>query len=694
MSSPESNFDAWLDAELRNVPAPAGLLHRLEQIAALSDEELDAALREVPIPADLASRLERIGRRQVRLAEFRHWAAAAALWLAVGLGYLGLVLSFVAGLLHAPETRQPVQKLMAEFTAPEPEPDLGVLAEDFDWAAVFAAREPAPPVPNLPLPKADPLVAKDIGRIGLETAGGDLLADVTLARWPIAGAYNGYDEVEEIWKVPGMKPRGMDFPLVFGYDLVFLSRTGFHPFVRPAINPQLATLVAPLAVDTESYELARRCLEAGELPPRSELRTEEFLAAMDYQFPRPTKEALGLFLAGGPSPVRGNTFQLFQVGVQAREISQNGRPPSRLTLAIDVSGSMGWGGRLDIVRQALGRLLERLNPDDRVSLVAFHSEGTPLIEDAGLQQRDQILASLESLRASGSTNVVAGLRSAYAVALREKPPAQVTNAVVLLTDGLTGLDPGTTARLDASLTEAAARGASLHVVDLSQEREDEELDGRLSRLASKGGGRAFRATSTDQVRWALEEILAGKPQRVATDARLRITFNPKAVAVYRIFGHEPRTIAAIKPAHVQADFHAGQAATVLFEMVLIPDGSSEIALAELTWRDPRDGESHRASQTLHRGQFATSLLQAPFPLQAAAIVAEAAEILRGSPFVAGWPAPGSLEPVLQAGHQVDTRLLDRPSYAAFLALLEKAPGARPYRSGGDARVRPAREGNK
>ena len=43
--------------------------------------------------------------------------------------------------------------------------------------------------------------------------------------------------------------------------------------------------MVPLGVDAASYELAKRWLEDGELPPPQQVRTEEFLAAVDYKFP-------------------------------------------------------------------------------------------------------------------------------------------------------------------------------------------------------------------------------------------------------------------------------------------------------------------------------------------------------------------------------------------------------------------------
>src|SRR3990172_9354367 len=77
--------DPWLDAKLRNVPLPVGMLARLGDLTSASDEQLDAALGDVPLPAWLLDRLARIPRRTRRRSLARTFAVAAS--LLVGLGF-------------------------------------------------------------------------------------------------------------------------------------------------------------------------------------------------------------------------------------------------------------------------------------------------------------------------------------------------------------------------------------------------------------------------------------------------------------------------------------------------------------------------------------------------------------------------------------------------------------------------------
>ena len=695
MSSQDSNFDAWLDAELRDVSLPVGLLERLRSIAVAGDEELDAAIRDVPVPVGLGSRVQRIWEAPLRLARLGSLATAASLLIAIGLSYVGAMAGFLWTIYIAytspPLPPPSLDSRVAIVLSLEPDGQ-AVGVEGLEIALLSKGpgdvdpADPAPPAPEVELAGIGTPVKSPSGPIDpfIAIPGVNLLEDLNLARWPVFASHRGFDELEDLAKVAGLKPRGINFPLVLGYDVSFLSKTDFHPFVVPAAHPRLRSVVVPLGVGTSSYDLTRRHLEDGELPSRDKLRTEEFLAAIDYQFPRPNKGALALHLSGGPSPFREgrDDLRLLQFGVQAREVADGERPGTRLTLALDVSASMRWGGRLEITRRALREFIGRIGPKDRISLVVFSEDAYVLVEDIGGDQEQVLLAAVDSLTPQNSTNVGAGLRLAYAVAQHGALPATMDNRVVLLTDALAELDPASRDRIGERLVDAAARGVTLDVVDLRRKEEQEEADPLMTALARAGGGRIHRATGADQVGWALSEVLTGKSQLIAADARLKVTFNPNSVAAYRLFGHEPRSITGLKPAEAETDFHAGQSGTALFEVQLRRSTEPEVAVAELSWRDPRSGEPRQLRLPFRRGQFARTLIEAPLSLQAAAVAAQGAEGLRISPFDPAWPNPRSLADVLRLARQVDTRLQQRASFMEFISVIEQAEAVRPSRSGG------------
>jgi len=344
---------------------------------------------------------------------------------------------------------------------------------------------------------------------------------------------------------------------------------------------------------------------------------------------------------------------------------------------------MQWGARWELILQALELLKSRLGPKDRIHVVLFDTQAFAAAEDLGREDISELLEVLAHQEPTGSTNAAEGLRHGYALARRYAGQQRRNNRVILLTDGLVVFEPSVGRRIESLVEESAREGIRLDVVDLGQERLDDQPESSLVRLAELGGGKAYRAASARQILWALLESITGQVQRVAADVRVRVVFNPRAVISYRLLGHESKAIVGLTPPRLETDFYSGQSGTVLYEVRLAPGAADEvIATAELSWRDPRTGQSKSVQQKLQRKQAAGSVLQSPLPLQAAMLAAQTAEVLRESPF-AGWiPAVGQPKAVLEAGRQLDSRILAWPSVQQMLDLLEKAVTAKPYRASG------------
>jgi Ca-activated chloride channel family protein len=685
--------DDWIDAQLRAVPVPDQLVDRLRAGLWPSDEELDRRLRAVPLPFGMLHRLKRIVPRTNKFEWLYRAALAAVLLVAVGTSFLFSLL-LVGQRPSAPHAGLPELALRGPG---ETAREMAVGQLDLDRAQ-NTPRRAVPAAPIEPEIELMPLERRDRpGRAdadlpskwrleGMVVArdGPDPFLDGNLARWPVLPAHRPFDELPELNKVPGPTPQGMHVPLAPGFDLPFFIRTRVHPFVVPG-DPRLQTTAVPLGISTSSYELAKRFVADGELPPPEVVRVEEFLAAMDYGFPRPVGVPVALQLAAGPSPfggeaVRaahgGRALQLVQIGVQARDVTRAKREPATLVLAVDSSASMAWGGRLEMVGRALSGLTDELDPDDRLALVTFSEAAQLLAEEIGRDERDRLREALGRLKPAGSTNVGAALREAYAVAGRMTSDQKANRVVVLLTDGLAELDRVSNELIGQRLKEAAAHGIRLEIVDLGQSTEERNLESQLENFARAGKGQVRRAADAQQVTWAMREILTGKSQRVARDVRLKVTFQPGAVLQYRLLGHEAAAVAGLLPAAPEADFFSGQSATALYEVWLRPKGSDEVAQVELSWLEP-DGQQRRSAvRKLTRRMFTPTLATAPDSLVAGAVVAEAAEVLRQSPFAAYPPNPGSLSRVAELVGQIDTRIRTRPAFAEFVTMLQRAQKAK------------------
>jgi Ca-activated chloride channel family protein len=670
--------DHSLDRQIAQVPLPAGLLEELRGVP--DDEALDEAIRRVPaaVPAQVLAKLSGLPDRSRRWQRLRHRAAAASLLLTICICYFLTMLGLIADAYRPPEDevlvvrfgREPINLVAlapVEIELIAPEPELPPPPGDGTGPVVELVAMRLDNRPTLPEEVFAPFA--EYGP----------LDDVNLRSWqPLGSPHRADDELPELITVASPRARGIEPSSHPAYNRAFLFRHGEHPLVSPAAGSELASQVVPLSAATDSYDRAVQAVARGNVPDAQDTRVEDYLAGVNCKFPLPPPGELGIRTAAGPSVFGTRGAQLLQVGIQAGRTTRRDTTPTHLTVAVDVSASMRWGGRLDAARMALQRLVPHLEEGDRLSLVRFHEQAFLDKEFKGKADEHELLAAFEWLRPRGGTNVGAGLQMAASVALRHAAQEGFTPRVVLISDGVSGLPEREALQIERWLQEVSAEGIDLSVIDVSGGDGEEPL---LARLAAAATGNIVRAESTEQIRWALVETLTGRPSLVAEDAVLTVSFDPRTVAAYRLLGHAPAA-AGLMPQAAENSLRCLQGATALFEVWLHPNGGDEVATAKIEWRDPGSGETQRRQQRVSRLQFATSFAEASLSLQAATVAAETAEVLGQSSFVAN--KSRGLKDVLLLASEVNPRLAARPSYARFVAFLEQAERIR-TRRGGDGR---------
>ncbi|CAL4928991.1 unnamed protein product [Urochloa decumbens] len=112
------------------------------------------------------------------------------------------------------------------------------------------------------------------------------------------------------------------------------------------------------------------------------------------------------------------------------------RAPLDLVTVLDVSGSMR-RGKLALVKQAMGFVIDSLGPDDRLSVVSFSSAArrvTRLLRMSDTIGKGLASEAVGSLTACGGTNIADGLRTAAKV-LDDRRCRNAVSSVILLSDG-------------------------------------------------------------------------------------------------------------------------------------------------------------------------------------------------------------------------------------------------------------------
>ena len=224
---------------------------------------------------------------------------------------------------------------------------------------------------------------------------------------------------------------------------MILEDYGVNPFLDVEDDP-LSTFAVD--VDTGSYTLVRRYLTDGIYPPPEAVRVEEFVNYFDQQYDAPEEGGFRIDLQAAPAPYgESDRYQLLRVGIQGYELTTAERPDVFLIFVVDVSGSMGDGNRIDLVRESLRYMITQLRDTDRIALVAYDDLARILLGPTYVVADRQIDEAIRQLYPGGSTNAEAGLSVGYQLADEYAQPWQDTR-LILFSDGVANVGqttPGT-----------------------------------------------------------------------------------------------------------------------------------------------------------------------------------------------------------------------------------------------------------
>lgn len=109
------------------------------------------------------------------------------------------------------------------------------------------------------------------------------------------------------------------------------------------------------------------------------------------------------------------------------------RMPLNFTLCLDVSGSMS-GKKLDTVKQSVSRIVDKMQPDDVISIVVFGSSADVIVPAQEVRDPQAIKRLIDAIDTTGSTNMSAGIKDALKQSAKYASPNRV-NRMLLLTDG-------------------------------------------------------------------------------------------------------------------------------------------------------------------------------------------------------------------------------------------------------------------
>lgn len=410
---------------------------------------------------------------------------------------------------------------------------------------------------------------------------------------------------------------------------------GENPFTRTD-EDSLSTFA--IDVDTGSYTVMRQWVTSGLVPPPESVRPEEYVNFFDQGYAAPESETFAVYADGGPTPWTDRVDDVvLRIGIKGRELAERARPDVALSFVVDVSGSMEQDGRLELVKDSLEMLVDQLDEDDSISIVAYDTDAWVVLEPTPGNDARTILAAIDELSPGGSTNAEAGVLLGFEMA-GEAFDSEAVNRVVLLSDGVANVGEEGPDGILEQIARDVELGVSLMTVGVGLGNYNDVL---MEQLADGADGHYRYVDDLDEAERVFVDELTGTLVTIAQDVKVQVDFDGGNVAWYRLIGFENRDVADEDFRDDRVDggeIGAGHTVTALYQVELARGVSRDDRLAEVSvrWAEPERGGIDEV-----RGQVTADLLSETWSdtstrFQLATTVAAYAEELREGRYAAAY----------------------------------------------------------
>jgi Ca-activated chloride channel family protein len=310
-----------------------------------------------------------------------------------------------------------------------------------------------------------------------------------------------------------------------------------------------------------------------------------------------------------------STQRQLAISISAIGTDRSRSVPLNLCLILDHSGSMR-GQPLDTVKKAAQRLVERLSPGDRLSVVAFDHRAKVIVPNQIIDNPAKVIGQIGMLMADGGTAIDEGLK--LGVEELAKGKQNTVSQAFVLTDGEN--EHGDNKRCIKLAELATEYNLTLNTLGFGEHWNQDILE----KIADVGGGKLTYIEQPDQ---AVNEfgLLFNRIQAVGlTNAYLHLSLMPKVRLA------ELKPIAQVAPDTIELPVqHQGEqfvvrlgdlmtdvSRVILANLYIaqLPEGRQRIAQLQVRYDDPASGqEGLRSENVLVEANVVRSYQPAPNP---------------------------------------------------------------------------------
>lgn len=266
--------------------------------------------------------------------------------------------------------------------------------------------------------------------------------------------------------------------------------------------------------------------------------------------------------------------------------------PVNLCLILDRSGSMS-GSPLEIVKNAAIRLIDRLKPGDRISVVAFDHRAKAIVRNQVIDNLDAVKKQIEALKAEGGTAIDEGMKLGFAELA--KGAKHTVSQAFILSDGEN--EHGSNDRCLKLATEAKEKNFTLNALGFGAHWNADVME----QIADAAGGTLSYIEHPEEAIDKFNEIFTRIESVTLTNAYLLFDLKPKVRLA------ELKPIAQVAPDTIElpvnrepnseVSVRLGDLMTDVQRVILtnlyigqLPEGRQAIAQLRVRYDNPATGE--------------------------------------------------------------------------------------------------------
>lgn len=180
--------------------------------------------------------------------------------------------------------------------------------------------------------------------------------------------------------------------------------------------------------------------------------------------------------------------------------------PNNIVFLLDVSSSMNFGGKIDLLKASMIELTKVLRPIDKITLVAYASSANVIMETTSVEDVDTLITIIQDLKPKGMTAGGKGMALAYSKACNAFIP-DGNNQIIMATDGVFNMGEENVNKLAKKYHK---KGVTVSVIGIKNR--DFHMES-MEQLSKDGGGNYVNIDNFEQAQATLIEEIKSQSRR-------------------------------------------------------------------------------------------------------------------------------------------------------------------------------------